>query len=121
MILIPYPNAANNHQKSNALELSNDCAAKLLEQHEMDKKLIPTIFNLLGRFKSAHGRILHNTWERGPTGKNLEVEPLQNWLEGMLGIHDVLIANNTFYGMSKSPVHVFGAVDVRQVNNKYIE
>ena len=47
MILIPYPNAANNHQKSNALELSNDCAAKLVEQHEMDKKLIPTIFNLL--------------------------------------------------------------------------
>ena len=26
MILIPYPNAANNHQKSNALELSNDWA-----------------------------------------------------------------------------------------------
>ena len=41
-------------------------------------------------------------------------------MEGMLGIHDVLIANNTFYGMRGSPVHVFGAADVRQINNTYI-
>ena len=90
----------------------------------MDARIEDCIFSgsisNLGRFKSAHGRLLHNTWQRGPTGKNLEVEPLQNWLEGMLGIHDVLIANNTFYGMRGSPVHVFGAADVRQINNTYI-
>ena len=74
----------------------------------------------LGRFKSAHGRLLRNAWLRGPTGKNLEVSPLQNWLEGMLGIHDVLIADNTFYGMEVSPVHTFGAAGVRQVNNTFI-
>ncbi len=47
MILIPYPNAANDHQKLNALELVNNHAAKLVEQNEMNKKLIPTICDLL--------------------------------------------------------------------------
>ena len=31
MILIPYPNSANNHQKFNALELSDNNAAKLID------------------------------------------------------------------------------------------
>ena len=47
MILVPYPNAANNHQKLNALELAKENAAKLVEQHKMEKRLISEIFNLL--------------------------------------------------------------------------
>ena len=43
MILIPYPQSANNHQKLNALELVEKNAAKLVEQNEMEKKLINTI------------------------------------------------------------------------------
>jgi hypothetical protein len=47
----------------------------------------------LGRFKSSGGKIVGNTFYRGPTAHNLEIEPLQNWDEGMLGLHDVLIEN----------------------------
>eukprot|EP00040_Diaphanoeca_grandis_P030851 m.183238 g.183238 ORF g.183238 m.183238 type:complete len:525 (-) comp32155_c0_seq1:84-1658(-) len=74
----------------------------------------------LGRFKSSGGKIVRNSFFRGPTNQNLEIEPLQNWLEGMLGMHDFLIADNVFYGTSTSPVHIFGATNVRQINNTYI-
>ena len=74
----------------------------------------------LGRFKAAGGAIRRNTWHRGPTHQNLEIEPLQNWLEGMLGIHDVAISSNVFYGTEASPVHTFGAVRIDQANNTYI-
>ena len=74
----------------------------------------------LGRFKSSGGAIRRNTWHRGPTSQNLEIEPLQNWLEGMAGIHDVTISGNVFYGTAVSPVHVFGAVRIEQANNTYI-
>ena len=47
MILIPYPNSAGNHQKYNALELVNNNAAKLIEQQDMEEKLIDTINYLL--------------------------------------------------------------------------
>lgn len=59
MILIPYPNAANNHQKLNALDLVKNNAAKLIEQHEMNEKLISSIHNLL-----------NNDSERKLIGKN---------------------------------------------------
>ena len=74
----------------------------------------------LGRFKSSGGSLLRNTWHRGPTSQNLEIEPLQNWMEGMLGIHDVTIADNVFYGTATSPVHIFGAADIHQSNNTFI-
>ena len=72
----------------------------------------------LGRFKSSHGVISNNVF-RNTLSQNLEISPLQNWLEGMLGIHDVLIANNVFHGTASSPVHTFGSVDVRAINNTY--
>jgi hypothetical protein len=51
----------------------------------------------LGRFKSSAGRIERTTWAR--TGsQNMEIEPLQNWLEGPLGIHNVTIENCAFQG-----------------------
>lgn len=74
----------------------------------------------LGRFKSSGGKLLRNKWLRGPTAQNLEVEPLQNWMEGMLGIHDILIADNTFTGTRTSPVHTFGAASVVQRNNTLV-
>lgn len=74
----------------------------------------------LGRFKSSGGKLLRNTFHRGPTHQNLEIECLQNWDEGMLGIHDVEISGNTFYGTNASPVHIFGAVGVVQSNNTFI-
>ena len=74
----------------------------------------------LGRFKSSGGRLTGNRWLRGPTHQNLEIEPLQNWMEGMLGIHDIRIAGNTFYGTAASPVHLFGAAMVTQQNNTFV-
>jgi len=47
MILIPYPQSANNHQKLNAIELVKHNAAKLVEQNLMKEKLIKTIDNLI--------------------------------------------------------------------------
>lgn len=74
----------------------------------------------LGRFKSSGGKLLGNVWHRGPTVQNLEIEPLQNWMEGMLGIHNILMQDNTFYGTGTSPVHTFGATGVQQINNTFI-
>lgn len=72
----------------------------------------------LGRFKSSGGVIAGTTWAR--TGsQNLEIEPLQNWLEGPFGIHNVTIRDCVFHGTAASPVHTFGAVDVREVNSTY--
>ena len=75
----------------------------------------------LGRFKSSGGVIEGNTWAR-TVSQNLEIEPLQNWLEGPMGIHNVSVADNVFYGSSggRSPVHTFGAADVRQTNNSFL-
>jgi hypothetical protein len=73
----------------------------------------------LGRFKSSGGRIEGNTWAR-TVSQNLEVEPLQNWLEGPMGCHNISVANNVFSGTQVSPVHTFGSVDVRQVNNSFL-
>jgi hypothetical protein len=74
----------------------------------------------LGRFKSSGGVIEGNTWSR-TVSQNLEIEPLQNWLEGPMGIHNVSVADNVFYGSGGgSPVHTFGAADVRQTNNSFL-
>jgi hypothetical protein len=70
----------------------------------------------LGRWKSAHGRILRTTF-RSTVNQNLEISPLQNWLEGMLGSHDISIEGNVFHGTRISPVKVFGEADVTQTNN----
>ena len=50
----------------------------------------------------------------------MQVEPLQNWMEGMLGIHDVAVYDNTFHGSKTDPVHTFGATSVRQANNTFL-
>lgn len=74
----------------------------------------------LGRFKSSGGVIEGTTWARTVT-QNLEVEALQNWLEGPMGVHNVSVMNNVFFGANGvSPVHTFGSVDVRQVNNSFL-
>jgi hypothetical protein len=73
----------------------------------------------LGRLKSVGSRIERTTWAR--TGKqNLEIMPLQNWLEGPCGIHNVTIDSCVFHGTTVTPVHVFGAVDVVQTNNSFL-
>ena len=72
----------------------------------------------LGRFKSSGSTIADTTWARTNT-QNLEVEPLQNWLEGPFGIHNVTIRDCVFHGTAASPVHTFGAMDVKEVNNTY--
>ena len=66
MILIPYPNSANDHQKLNALELVNNNAAKLVEQHKMEEKLIPIINHLINndsdrKIIGDNARKLHNS------------------------------------------------------------
>lgn len=73
----------------------------------------------LGRFKSSGGSITGTVF-RNTLSQNLEIEPLQNWLEGMLGIHNVTVANNVFYGTGSSPIHTFGAADVEIRNNTYV-
>ena len=74
----------------------------------------------LGRFKSSGGVIEGSTWAR-TVSANLEVEPLQNWLEGPMGVHNVSVAGNAFHGCGGvSPVHTFGSVDVRQTNNSFV-
>jgi hypothetical protein len=72
----------------------------------------------LGRFKSSGGVIAGTTWARTES-ENLEIEPLQNWLEGPFGVHNVTIRDCIFHGTRSSPVHTFGSVDVREVNNTY--
>jgi hypothetical protein len=73
----------------------------------------------LGRWKSSNSRIERTTWAR--TGKqNLEIEPLQHWLEGPFGPHNVTIDSCVFEGTRVSPVHTFGAVDVVQTNNSFV-
>ena len=49
-----------------------------------------------------------------------EVEPLQNWMEGMLGISGVTVEDNVFYGTEVSPLHLFGATQVHEANNSFI-
>ena len=72
-----------------------------------------------GRFKSSGGVIAGSSW-RLTQSQNLEIAPLQNWLEGMLGIHNISIRDNVFYGTRESPVKVFGATNVSQANNTFI-
>ena len=73
----------------------------------------------LGRWKSSGGTITRSVF-RQTENANLEISPLQNWLEGPLGIHNVTIASNTFVGMASSPVHTFGAVDIHVENNTFV-
>lgn len=73
----------------------------------------------LGRFKSSGGSIT-GTLFRNTLSQNLEIEPLQNWLEGALGLHNVTIANNVFHGTTSSPIHTFGAADVTSTNNTFM-
>ena len=72
----------------------------------------------LGRWKSSNSRIERTRWARTES-QNLEIEPLQNWLEGPFGTHNVTIDSNIFNGTSASPVHTFGSVDVVVTNNTY--
>lgn len=73
----------------------------------------------LGRWKSSNGRIQRTVWRR-TISQNLEIEPLQNWLEGSFGIHNVTIDSCVFHGTDNSPVHTFGATDVILINNSYL-
>ena len=101
----------------------------------------------LGRWKSSNSRIERTSWAR-TSNQNLEIEPLQNWLwvlplarrrsprrakapnptpppkssrrEGPFGVHNVSIDSCVFEGTDNSPVHTFGATDVRQTNNTFV-
>ena len=73
-----------------------------------------------GRFKSSHGRIQGNRFSSACT-LNLEVGPLQAFMEGMAGITNVTIENNAFAGTGgKSPIHVWQAENVRLLNNSFL-
>jgi hypothetical protein len=73
----------------------------------------------LGRWKSSNGRIQRTVWQR-TLSQNLEIEPLQNWLEGPFGIHNVTIDSCIFHGTDVSPVHTFGATNVILINNSFL-
>ena len=45
---------------------------------------------------------------------------VQNWMEGALGIHDVALHSNRFFGSKVNPIHTFGASDVREMNNSFL-
>ena len=81
MILIPYPNAANNHQKFNGLELSENNAAKLIEQKNIQKDLINTILELLNddinREKMAKNA--YNLYN--PNSLDLIVKSIKGWID----------------------------------------
>lgn len=46
-ILIPYPNAVNNHQELNAIELQRSGSAIMLKDSEIEEKLLPKIEELI--------------------------------------------------------------------------
>tara|TARA_Y100000814_G_scaffold138794_1_gene100599 strand:+ start:3982 stop:5097 length:1116 start_codon:yes stop_codon:yes gene_type:complete len=80
MILVPFPNAADNHQKFNALELSNNNAAKLIDQKDIQADLIDTIFQLINNDTyretiGANANKLHNS-----NSLNLIVESIKEHL-----------------------------------------
>ena len=54
MILVPYPQAANNHQELNALDLVNKKAAYLVKQSNLENELINTINYLLKNSDKAN-------------------------------------------------------------------
>jgi UDP-N-acetylglucosamine--N-acetylmuramyl-(pentapeptide) pyrophosphoryl-undecaprenol N-acetylglucosamine transferase len=46
-ILVPYPNAVNNHQELNAIELERSGSAIMLKDSEIEEKLLPKIKELI--------------------------------------------------------------------------
>ena len=73
----------------------------------------------LGRFKSSGGLITSSVWS-DTLSQNLEIEALQNWLEGALGVHNVTISDNIFHGTTASPIHTFGSADIIMANNSFL-
>ena len=73
----------------------------------------------LGRFKSSGGIISGSVWA-DTLSQNLEIEALQNWLEGGLGVHNVTVRDNIFHGTTASPIHTFGSADVITANNSFL-
>lgn len=47
-IFVPLPIAAEDHQKKNAIKLVEAGAAEMIEDHQLDEQLVPTLENLLG-------------------------------------------------------------------------
>ena len=80
MILIPYPSSANNHQKHNALELVQKNAAELIEQKDMNQKLINTIEHLLINdiYREEMGNNANKLHE--PNSLNLIIESIKECL-----------------------------------------
>lgn len=58
----------------------------------------------LGRFKSAGGAIVNNSFSRAGA-HNLEITPLLQYFEGPVLVRDVTVAGNTFAGVGATPVH----------------
>eukprot|EP00054_Salpingoeca_dolichothecata_P011991 m.66476 g.66476 ORF g.66476 m.66476 type:complete len:536 (-) comp19725_c0_seq2:26-1633(-) len=73
-----------------------------------------------GRMKSTYGTIANNTFRHANTW-NMEVGPLQDYLEGMANIHNISITNNTFSPSQggASPIHIFAAEGVQESGNRY--
>ena len=80
MILIPYPDSANNHQKFNAIEIADNNAGELIEQQDIELKLINRINYLLENDSQRkkigdNARKLHN-----PDSLNLIIKSIKECL-----------------------------------------
>jgi len=72
----------------------------------------------LGRMKSIAGTIRDNNFSFA-CSQNLEVGPLQRYIEGPLGITGVSIVHNTIVASGSSPIHTFES-DVLIANNTIV-
>ena len=75
-------------------------------------------FANIGRWKSSASSIARNSFARVCSAQ-LQVGPLQNYLEGMAGIRNVSIVNNTFV-TGTNPIVTWQASDVRATGNRVI-
>ena len=80
MILIPYPDSANNHQKFNAIEIADNNAGELIEQQDIELKLINRIYYLLENDSQRkkmgnNAKKLHN-----PDSLNLIIKSIKEYL-----------------------------------------
>ncbi len=80
MILIPYPNSANNHQKFNALELSGNNAAKLIDQKNIHTDLLNTIFELLNNDSERKEMAENANKLYNPESLNLIIKSIKEWV-----------------------------------------
>jgi len=73
----------------------------------------------LGRTKSPNGGMITNNTLSFACAQNLEVGPLQYWIEGPLGITGTSVTSNTLVSSGSSPIHTY-ASQVTIQDNKVV-